>query len=384
MRSGAWLRLKGSMPEKFVERALEAGVRVRECRRKDDRCTELCVPLKDAAKVRALAEKYHVECADMGSCGTDALAKRLIDRRAVLAGVIVMLGTAALLLSRIWVIDVQPVDDSGEEILARARQILQESGVQPGVPAWGVDRAQLRSRIISELPEAGYVAVKRRGVQLAVEISQAVQPPATYDIGAARDIVALHDGVVQRVDVYAGTAAVQPGDTVRRGDVLIFGQERAYDGAATYVAAEGVVTARIWRSAQAQEPVDEDVLVPTGRERISEEIRLMEWSLPVRETEAYALEMQEQTFLPVGGVFLPVGVLRTTHRECVSQKIRRDEEAVKRLLFDKAWAILEENMPFDARVIDKWADYSMIDSETLYVDVTCELEADIAAAGRAE
>ena len=88
--------------------------------------------------------------------------------------------------------------------------------------------------------------------------------------------------------------------------------------------------------------------------------------------------------MPVGGVFLPVGVLRTTHRECISQKIRRDEETVKRLLFDKAWAILEENMPFDARVIDKWADYSMIDSETLYVDVTCELEADIAAAGRAE
>ena len=254
----------------------------------------------------------------------------------------------------------------------------------PGVSAWDVDRALLRSRIISAVPEASYVAVKRKGVQLAVEVSQAVQPPVTYDIGAARDICALYDGVVRRVDVYAGTAAVKPGDTVRRGDVLIYGHERGSDGIAAPVAAEGVVMARIWRKAQAQEPVFDEMPVPTGRQSVSEEIRLWQWSVPLQAGERYALETQRQEFLPVGGAFLPVGVLRTTHMECILQKAARDEEAVKRLLLDKAQAILEENMPFDARVIDKWADYSMIDSETLYVDVTCELEADIASAGRAE
>ena len=384
MRSGVWLRVAGSMPEKFIDRALAAGVRIRECRRCGDRHMELCVPLQDAAKVRELAEKYGVEWEDMGCCGADGLAQRLLRRRTALAGVVALLAVTALLLSRIWMVDVLAADTADEALLARVRQIVAESGVVPGVSAWSVDRALLRSRIISAVPEASYVAVKRKGVQLVVEISQAVEPPMTYDIGAARDICAMYDGVVQRVDVYAGTAAVQPGDTVRRGDVLIYGQERGSDGIAVPVAAEGVVMARIWRKTQAQEPVFDDVLTPTGQQSVSEEIRLWQWSMPVRTGERYALETQRQEFLPVGGAFVPVGILRTTHMECVLQKTARDEEAVKRLLLDKAWVILEENMPFDARVIDKWADYSMIDSENLYVEVTCELEADIAAAGRAE
>lgn len=384
MRSGVRLRVAGSMPEKFIDRALAAGVRIRECRRLDDRHMEMCVPLPDAAKVQALAERYHVGCENLGSSGSSALAERLLRRRTVLAGILAMLAAAGLLLSRIWMIEVLPVDAADEALLAQARQVLAESGAHVGASAWGVDRAYLRSRLISELPEAGYVAVKRKGVCLVVEVSQSVQPPVTYDIGATRNIVAMYDGVIQRVDVYAGTAAVQPGATVRRGDVLIYGQERAYGEAVNSVAAEGVAVARIWQKAQAQAPVYETALVPTGRTDTSEEIRLGEWSLPVREAERYAVETEQAEFLPVGGVFLPVGVLRTTHMECTQQKIERDEAAVKRLLFDKAWAILEENMPFGARVIDKWADYSMIDSETLYVDVTCELEVDIAASGRAE
>lgn len=384
MGSGMRFRLTGGMPERFIDKALAAGVRIRDCRRMDERLMELYVPRADAAALQQLAEKYGVECESMGARGVSALAERLVRRRSALAGSLAMLLTAALLISRIWLVQVLPVDATGDAVLEQVRQALVESGAHPGISAWQLDCAQLRSRLISAVPDIGYVAVKREGVCLVVEVSQAVAPPATYDIGAARDIVAMYDGVVQRVDVYAGTAAVESGATVRRGDVLIYGYERASGELVGAVAADGVVTARVWQTAEVSAPANETVLFPTGRQSQGEALNVLGWSLPITQADGFDAEVEQTEFLPVGGIFVPVGIVRTTHTECYEQQIDRDESELKRQLLDEAEAILDETMPFRARVIDKWTNYSMIDSGELYMKLTRELEVDIAASGRAE
>lgn len=383
MRSGVRLRLNVGMPERFIEKALAAGVKIRDCRREDERSTVICVARRDVAQVREMAEGYGVECEVIGSGGMSAVAEGLLRRRSAFAGVVAMICTAGLLLSRIWMVEVRPVDDAGDALLAHVRQVLAENGAVSGAPVW-LDCAQLRAELISAVPEAGYVAVKRRGVCLVAEISQAIAPPVTYDIGAARDVVALYDGVVQRVDVYAGTAAVKPGTTVQRGDLLISGLERTAGEIGRAVSAEGAVIARIWQTAEVQQPTADVMQTPTGRFSVSETLCLPGAELPLTQGQTFACEQVVTEFLPVGGVFLPVGILRSTHIECVEQRTERDPEAVKRLLLEEAEAILDETLPFGARVIDKWEDYSMIDSGIIYMKLTRELEADIAASGRAE
>lgn len=384
MRSGVRLRLTGGMPERFIEKALAQGVCIRNCCRIDDRVAEMDVARRDAAKVQALAQTYGVGCEVLEVHGWSLLAEGMLRRRTAIIGVLALLGMSALLLSRVWMVQVLPVDDTDPAVLAQVRQVLAESGAVPGASLLSLDRAELRARLISAVPQAGYVSVKRKGVCIVAEVSQAIEPPQTYDIGAARDIVAMHDAVVQRVDVYAGTAAVAAGDTVRRGDILILGSERASGEEAKAVSAEGAVIARLWRSAEVRAALQETVQVPTGRRSVSEELHWPGGTLALSEAEGYACEQLNTEFLPVGGVFVPVGIQRTIHAECREEIRPRDDQSVKRLLLEEAEAILEENMPFGARVIDKWEDYSMIDSGILYMKLTYELEADIAASGRPE
>lgn len=382
MHSGVRFLVEGSMPERFIAQALAAGVHIRQCRRTDARHMELLVRRQDAARLQQLAEGFHLRSERLGEAGTARLAENLVRRRTALLGFVAMVCTASLLLSRIWLVEVRPVDDAQPALLEKAAQILAGCGARPGASAWGLDRAQLRSRLISALPEAGYVSVRRRGVCLAAEVSQAVAPPEVYDIGAARDVVALYDGVVQRVDVFAGTAAVQPGDAVRRGDVLIRGEERTSGEFPAAVAAEGVVMARIWQTAEAQEPLHRTETTLTGRSSRGEVLRILKWSVPLTEPEAYETARARRGFLPVGGLFLPVGIERTVYEECIERRAERPKAELEQALMQKTEAILDENMPFDARVIDKWSDYSMIDSGALYMKLTRELEADIAASGR--
>lgn len=384
MGSGVRLRLHGLMPEKFIRMALTEGIRIYDCRRIDAHLSELHVSRRDAQRVCRLAQQYHMQCDELGSEGASALAERLLKRRTALAGVLMMLCTAAFLLSRVWMVQVLPVDNVSEDVLAQVHQALADGGAAPGAALWHVDRAGMRSRIISSVPQVGYVAVKRQGVCIVAEVSEAVAAPSTYDIGAARDVVAMYDGVVQRVDVYAGTAAVQPGDAVRRGDVLIRGEERTSAETTVPVAADGAVIARIWQSTEVRQPAQRKELTPTGRQSVTERLVLPGRDSAAAKENVYAAEMRETEFLPIGGLFLPVGICRTTHIECEEILIRQDEEALKRMIMTQAEAILDKNMPFHAVVVDKWQDYSMINSGELYMKLTRELEADIAAAGRAE
>lgn len=384
MRNGLRLVIEGRMPEKFLDRALAEGARIRYCERLDERHMLLVTSLRSGKIVEALAQRFSIRCERQGCGGIDALEWWALQRRTLLFGIATLLLTAALLLSRIWFVQVTPVNGAGEEVLSAVRLAVAELGVKPGMAAWDVDRAVLRAQLISRVPEAGYVAVKRQGVFLTVEASEAVTAPEIFDIGAAGNVVSMYDAIVERVDVFAGEAVVQPGDPVRRGQALIRGQERVGQEELRSVAADGVVMARIWLTAEAEEPISVETETLTGRVQTSEVLSIPGRSWPMSDASGFSEQHVREEFLPVGGVFIPVGIRRTIYEEVQTQRLSRSEDEVKASILEQALRMIEENVPNGASVVDKWADYSMIDAENMRVKVTCELITDIAATGRAE
>ena len=170
------------------------------------------------------------------------------------------------------------------------------------------------------------------------------------------DVVAVRDGIVDAVRVYAGTAAVEAGDAVRQGQVLIRGEERAADGAVTPVAARGVVTARCWQSHTVRMPLDEVVSEETGRTCALSQIVTPWFSLPQEaEGPQYLASNLAITLTPVGGCFFPVWRKTTVFSE-VSLSYRRRPEAQVRA--EAAEAALErlKTMLYGYEIIDQWVD----------------------------
>ena len=157
--------------------------------------------------------------------------------------------------------------------------------------------------------------MRLQGVRLLVEVAPAVAAPEVYQVDAGRDLVASHDGVVLSVNVETGVACVEPGDTVVRGQVLIRGEERVSKEETRGVAALGSVVARTWHEGEASAPLTRTETARTGASAASSQLRLMGACWPLTEGGGFAEQEIEVETLPVGRLFLPLEIRRTTAYE---------------------------------------------------------------------
>ncbi|MGI6239345.1 MAG: sporulation protein YqfD [Christensenellales bacterium] len=373
------LRIEGLMLEKLLERAFEAGAVCFDIRRLARREMELSCTYRSAKIVRGLADRYGMRCVTVRERGKSAYLRKLRARATAPVALLAFAALTALFLSRIWVVDVRVIDaDAPSDAVY---ELLEMYGAVEGARAAGID-TELLAIQLTALEGYSYASVARTGVFLEIELAQERPAPELFDIGYERDLVAAYDAVIVSINVKAGTARVRAGDTVRRGQVLISGEERISQEGTQGVGALGSVVARMWCEGISSGARIETVKEYTGRASISSQVRLFDYAVPLLTGEEYAQRDVFLERLPVGGLFLPLVIEREVRREYREHETQADEDALKAALsaeaYEKAAAEMESRGIQAIEIIDKWVEFSMIDLGTLTARAVIELHAEIA------
>ena len=380
MNGDVRLRVEGLMLERLIQRALNEGARFKSIRRDGARAMIIDADPESASILSALCERFSLRCKVLSRRGRDAMLRRLRQRATLLAGLLTFIVTVALFFSRVWLIDVELTGGRVADV-RELKESLSSLGIRPGMAKSTVETGLLEDALSAASPDFSFVGVKLQGIRLLVQASPAVPAPELYELEDGRDLVAKCDGIIQSIRVLSGVACVQPGDTVLRGQVLIRGDERVTKEEARSIAALGSVVARTWYSGSASLPVTQTEQLLTGRGSLSSELRLLDFAWPLVEGESYPSQESETEILPIGGLFLPLEIHRTTIRETRMQQTPVDSDALYSRVSALAWAAagaeLSAAQPADCEIADRWIEYTR-DAGELYARAVYETHTDIA------
>lgn len=375
------LRFRGLMVEKFLGRALNSGVTFEAVEPVGAREARLVTSAQGAATLMKLAERFALDVTEVERTGLRTLGRRIMRRATLPLSLLLGAALTMAFLGRLWVIDVVLLDGSADA--APICEALEARGVRPGVRADSIDPKQLSLALEDEAGEFSYIGVRRQGVRLLVEATRALPAPELYDHTAARDLVASRDALLVSLDVMAGTARAQVGHVVKKGDLLIGGEER--DGRETTrgVCARGAAVGKVWLTGEAEAATGQLVAVPTGATEQSSELTLVNRSITLTSARGFADQRITVERLPIGGLIVPLHIVRTTYEQQQMVDVPRDIEALKEEIAQKALEMAEAQLPQGIVPIDKWTEFRMIEGGRLRARVTLEIEMNVAVAREA-
>ena len=150
------------------------------------------------------------------------------------------LGVMLFLSTFIWSIEIE-----SDKYLSpyEIRQKLYSYGIKPGISKRKVDFRALEDRMLKDTDNIMYFRARIEGSTLKIAVGERVPPPEIVEENEICDIVAGMDGQVIEIFSTAGTPMVEAGDIVKKGQVIIKG-EQGKEGATYPVHAKGKVIAK--------------------------------------------------------------------------------------------------------------------------------------------
>ena len=371
--------IRGLGIERLLDGLQKADIPLYDVQRVQAHCVRFSVPVDQCGQMEAFSAEHGFAVAELPENGPMRRLNQLRRRWIILPLMGLAIAALALSLQFIWHVEVVDGGIYNGEVL----QYLKEENIRPGIRKQAVDLRALSNGLQYRLPQIAWASAEIQGISLRVCIIPGVPAPdLSVNIGGQpADIIAACDGIVERLDVYAGAAAVKVGDMVKKGQILIKGQEKGLLGNETrFVPARGRVLARAWVHAQAASGIWEIRSTPTGHVSSQNVLRCPWFTYAAEEEPSYLTCDTETRSTPIGGAWIPLWLERKTYTEVALERFARPTQDLQaecgRAAMQKIFSLCNNK----DEMIDKKIIFSMIERDTIIADAYAELLTDIGRA----
>lgn len=302
----------------------------------DGECFLLSCVGRAASRLGLLCERDGIALSVRKKSGLKELLVRYSGRIGLIIG---FLAVAFLfLLSRgvIWNIRIE-----GNERLSEARILclLAENGVEVGAPLGRLEPDFVEGSILLAEKDISWIALNVKGTTVNVEIRETDR--AKDKEGGAANLVALHDGQIERIEVYDGNVTVKKGDVVRRGELLVSGVYDAPEGSTLRTTrACGEVFARTVHEYSVEIPLLYEKKVYTGREWSEKRLKFFAKDIKVfantrKVPQSCDIIYYENDLSFFGGEALPIGIHTALYREYELERVTLDSQTAAEYAFER-------------------------------------------------
>ncbi len=363
------IRVEGLSLEKFINLTVSKGIHLWGIRRQNYTTMTASISIRGFRQLHSISRKIRCRIRIIDKRGLPFILFRYRKRKMLALGMLICLFIIYGLSSFVWTVEVEGVEDiEPHEVLME----LESLGVHPGVYKPHIDTMSIENQLIVRFPELSWASLEIRGSRAILMVKESVLPPELVDKNTPCNIVAGKDGIIEKMIVLEGQAVVEPGQTVRKGQLIVSGIIDHSDTIGVrYVHSMGQVMARTWYQETVEMPLKEPYRQRTGRKI---EIKYIGWDrfkIPYHKEEItfadYDLVIQREGFF-LTEKYYEVEVIHW-NKNIARLKSKLEEMAVE---------AARKSMPPGAKIIDKKVKYDMIDSEKAIAVINIEALEDIA------
>lgn len=351
-----------------------------ECKRKCFSFNELSINEKS---IIAFLDEMCYDYSIIKRVGVKHAAINLINNKSFFYGLIVSI--LILIISSLFVFQINII---GAENIDK--QLLKEAVKNSGVGRFSfiytIDKKAIEKNVL-EIDGISSASVETKGVKLYVYIKEELPKEEIIDYTQPIPVQSLHDSIITRIIVLSGTALVENGDTVTKGQTLIApyitdnkGVDEDNEEVKIPVKATGIVYGRVWYKQSISLNEKEIIRQRTGNyiEIAEPQYIIKSKTTPKIPYKLYEIEQKKNYY----NAFFPLIVTYTRYYELEEITLIRDKDDNNyNDLISKAYIELLDEMPNDAIIIRYWSIVKKVDNITL-IDVYLETEQRIDDGGK--
>lgn len=362
LRGSAALEVTGAFPERFLNLCAQRGVAFWDVAWPERGTLRLTVAWKDRKKLTELAERTGCIITETEAGGLPPFLVRFRRRYGLLLGLALAIGAVCWLSRFVLVIDVEGNETVPAQVILAE---LRREGLRPGVYGPGLALRDISNQALIRLDGLSWMTVNLHGIRAQVVVREKVARPEIVDESVLGDIVAEAPGIVTRMEVWSGDAAVAEGATVLPGDVLIRGSVKMDPPMWSEnppewmpVRAMGRVEGRTWRILSASVPLQAEGKTYTGDEKSRWTLMILGQRVNFYQNSGIPFDRYDKISktwnltLP-GGEALPFTLRRERYRAYESTTVQVDGDAARAMLEERLSARLRELLGETGEVVSE-------------------------------
>ena len=348
------IKVEGFFVERFINMCISKKILLMNIKREKATIMYADVGIKDYKRLRQIAKKTKSKVNIQNKKGLPFTAHKYRKRKIfffLFLAIIISLGVSS---NYIWNIEITGnTKVTTNELL----QTLEQCGLKIGISKNDIDTNSVINKIRLNRDDIAWIGISVKGTNAIVKVKEASHTPKIIDENDYCDIVSNKNGMITKISVQNGTAAVQPGDIVEVGTILVNGYlEGKYTGT-RYVHGIADIEAKVLYSKKEKESLTQTIPIETGNEEKKYSLKFKKNQINLFKTlskfKKYDTINERKKIMLFSNFYLPIEIEKTTNKEYVLQKITYTEEELTNILVEKIKKELEQEIVNKENIVNE-------------------------------
>lgn len=325
------------------------------------------ISISDFRKLHVIAKKTKCRIKIKEKKGLPFFFERYKKRKILAILLVILIATMIIISNFVWNIQ---IECDGEINKDEIQAILEKNGLKIGALKEELDTSKIARSIRYEREDIAWVGVSFKGTNAIVELIKAEQKPEIIQENEYCSIISDKEGIITKINVQNGTAAVKVGDLIKNGTTLVNGWLQGKYTGIRYVHAMADIEAKVWYSQKRRVYKTQNIEVSTGRQEKKYGLKLNNFEINFYKTlskfENYDTIIETKKIKLFSDFYIPIELKTIQNYEKEKQMVTYTLEELKENNISQMEKEIEQEIGQKENIVNKQINFNEQDT---YVDI---------------